>query len=212
MPQACIALLVPDKIIRNGIEGLFRQDGTTNYKVVVFEDFESLLDEAGRADILLMDISGLRMSEVKNRFTQLAKVQSTLKVVVISNRLAVIFIHRIMQLGAKGFIYRDDLADALLNGLDLVRRDMGTLSLHASQMLTMNNYLYKLNEIKPLDMQVLRLTAKGFGVKAIAAELNISTRSIYRCRDKLREILGIETIETLVDAAREQGLLDLEDD
>lgn len=69
-----------------------------------------------------------------------------------------------------------------------------------------------LNDIKPLDMQVLRLPARGLTVKAIAAELGISTRSIYRCRDKLREILGIQTIETLIDAAREQGLLDLEDD
>src|SRR5690606_169839 len=87
-----------------------------------------------------------------------------------------------------------------------------TLSPCASQLLINSKYLYMLNDIKPLDMQVLRLTARGLTVKAIATELELSTRSIYRCRDKLREILGIQTIETLIDAAREQGLLDLEDD
>ncbi|MFQ3647606.1 MAG: ECF-type sigma factor [Anaerolineae bacterium] len=212
MPQVYVALLVPDRITRSGIEGLIKNDGTTRYEVVVCEHFQALLNQSSTIDILLMDISGLRMSEVEERFTQLAKAKRALKVVVISNRLAVLSIHRIMQLGAKGFIYRDDLADALLNGLDLVRRDMNTLSFQASQMLTMNNYLYKLNEIKPLDMQVLRLTTRGLTVKEIAAELDASTRSVYRSRDKLRELLNAPTIETLIKAAHEQGLLDLEDD
>lgn len=212
MPQVRIALLVPDRITRSGIEGLIKHDGITSYSVIVFEDFESFLRQSNKIDILLMDISGLRISTVEDRFTRLTRGQSTLKVIVISNRLTAVFIHRIMQLGAKGFIYRDELADALLNGLDMVRRDVATMSPQASQLLINSKYLYILNDIKPLDMQVLHLTANGLTVKAIAAELDISTRSIYRCRDKLREILGIETIETLVDAAREQGLLDLEDD
>lgn len=212
MPQVRVALLVPDRITRSGIEGLIKHDGTTSYTVIVFEDFESFLRQSDQIDILLMDISGLRISDVEKRFAQLAKVQSASKVVVISNRLVAIFIHRIMQLGAKGFIYRDELADMLLNGLDLVRRDVVTLSPCASQLLINSKYLYMLNDIKPLDMQVLRLTARGLTVKEIAAELDASTRSVYRSRDKLREILNAPTIETLIKAAHEQGLLDLEED
>ncbi len=212
MQQVRVALLVPDRIIRSGIESLIKHDGTTRYAVSVFEDFESCLRQSGKIDILLLDISGLRISAIENRFSRLAKDQVTLKVIVISNRLTAVFIHRIMQLGAKGFIYREELSDALLNGLDLLRRDVATLSPQASQMLATSTYLHNFNDIKPLDMQVLRLTAQGFGVKALATELNISTRSVYRSRDKLREILGVPTIEMLIDAAREQGLLDLEDD
>lgn len=212
MPQVRVALLVPDRIIRKGIEGLIKHDGTGSYAVVIFEDFERVVRQSDQIDILLMDISGLRISEVENRFAQLAKAPDTLRVIVISNRLVAIFIHRIMQLGAKGFIYRDELADVLFNGLDLVRRDMATFSPSASQLLINSKYLYMLNDIKPLDMQVLRLTARGLTVKAIAAELDASTRSVYRSRDKLREILNAPTIETLIKAAHEQGLLDLEDD
>jgi hypothetical protein len=40
----------------------------------------------------------------------------------------------------------------------------------------------------------------------------VSSRSVYRSRDKLREILDVPTIETLIKAAHEQGLLDMEDD
>ena len=212
MRRVHIALLVPDRITRSGIEGLIKQDGKITDQVMVLEDFEACLLQAESIDILLMDISGLRISEVETRLSRLAKGRGVVKAIVISNRLTAIYIHRIMQLGAKGFIYRDDLADTLLHGLDLVKRDVVTLSAQASQVLINSSYLYMLHDIKPVDMLVLRLTASGLTVKAIASELQVSTRSIYRTRDKLREILGIQNIETLIDAAREQGLLDLEDE
>lgn len=212
MQQVHIALLVPDRIIRCGIEDLIKQDGISSYLVSSFEDLESLLDRLDEIDIILMDISGLCLDRVEKRLSHLVKTQCTTKIVIISSRLTAIFVHRIMLLGVKGFIYREELADTLLNSLDLVQRDVATLSPRASQLLINSKYLYMFNDIKPLDMQVLRLTAKGMSVKAIAAQLELSTRSIYRCRDKLREILGIQNIETLIDAAREQGLLDLEED
>ncbi|MBK8135016.1 MAG: response regulator transcription factor [Chloroflexi bacterium] len=203
---------MPDRIICGGIECVIQQDATTRYSITIFDYFETLLHQANGIHILLMDISGLSTREVEERFHQLNAQQCSMKVIVISSRLTAIFTHRVMQFGAKGFIYRDDLADNLLHSLDLVRRDVVTLSPSASQLMVNSSYLYMSNEIKPLDMQVLRLMARGLTVKAIAIKLHTSTRSIYRSRDKLREILNIPTIETLVDAAREQGLLDLEAD
>ena len=113
-----------------------------------------------------------------------------------------------MQLGAKGFIFRDDLSEDLVNNIDLVARDVVTMSPQALQLLTKADQLYVANDLRHLDMRVLHLTEAGLTVKAIAAELDISTRSVYRSRDKLREVLGVSTIEKLLDAAREQGLLD----
>lgn len=212
MTQVCLALLVPDRIIRSGIESVIQQDATTRYGITIFDYFETLLYQVNGINILLMDISGLPIREVEERFQQLNSQPSPIKVIVISSRLTASFTHQVMQFGAKGFIYRDDLADNLLHSLDLVRRDVVTLSPSTSQLMITRSYLYMSNEIKPLDMQVLRLMARGLTVKAIAMELHTSTRSIYRSRDKLREILNIPTIETLIDAAREQGLLDPEAD
>lgn len=212
MRQVRLALLVPDRITRSGIEGLIKHDGYASYEVIILENFENCLRQAARIDILLMDISGLRMGEVESRMSQITEGGEALSVMMISSRLTAVYVHRIMQLGAKGFIYRDDLADALLNGIDLVWRDVVTLSPQAAQLLTTSKYLYVLNDIKPLDMQVLRLTASGLMVKQIAAELNVSSRTVYRSRDKLREILDVPATETLIKAAHEQGLLDLEND
>ena len=53
------------------------------------------------------------------------------KLVIISNRLAVLHIHRILQLGAKGFIYREELASELLRSIDIVVHDTVALSAQA---------------------------------------------------------------------------------
>ena len=212
MRQVRLALLVPDRITRSGIEGLIKHDGSASYEVIIFEDFESFLRQVAEINVLLMDISGLRMGEIESRLSQITGCGSSLKVLIISSRLAVVYIQRVMQLGVKGFIYRDDLAEALLNSIDLVRRDVVTMSSQALQLLTRSKHLTIRNDIKPLDMQVLRLTASGLMVKEIAVELKVSCRSVYRSRDKLREILDVPTIETLIKAAQEQGLLDMEDD
>ena len=208
MKRHRLALLIPDRLIRSGIEGLVKSDGNNRYEVIVFEEFETLLQQVRDEDMLLMDTSGSSIGTIERQMEYLTERCTGARVIVISNQLKILHIKRIMQLGAKGFIYRDDLGDALLTSIDLVVRDVVTISSQAMHLLTSTNQVYMENELKPIDMQVLRLMARGLTVKGVAAELEISTRSVYRSRDKLREVLGVQTIETLIDAAREQGLLD----
>jgi DNA-binding NarL/FixJ family response regulator len=208
MAQIQLALLVSDGIIRRGIEGLIKTNGSTDYQVVVFEDFQALIRQTSQVDLLLMDTSSLRLDTIESRLQRLAECCPGLRVIVISSQLKVLHIKRIMQLGAKGFIFRDDLSDALMGSIELVARDVITMSPQALQLLAKADHLYMVNDLKSLDMQVLHLIASGLTVKAAAIELGISSRSAYRSRDKLREILSVQNNETLIDAAREQGLLD----
>lgn len=212
MKRHRLALLIPDRLIRSGIEGLVKSDGNNRYEVIVFEEFETLLQQVRDEDLLLIDTSGSSIGTIERQMECLTERCTGARVIVISNQLKILHIKRIMQLGAKGFIYRDDLSDALLTSIDLVVRDVVTISSQAMHLLTSTNQVYMENELKPIDMQVLRLIARGLTVKGVAAELEISTRSVYRSRDKLREVLDVQTIETLLDAAREQSLLDDEDE
>ncbi len=211
MKQSQLALLIPDRIIRSGIEGLIKSDGNNRYEVVVFEEFDVLLQQRCKIDLLLMDTSGIGISVVEKRMEYLVTHCTAIRVIVISNQLKVLHIKRIMQLGARGFIFRDDLSNNLLASIELVARDVVTMSSQAMALLASADQLYVANDLKSIDMNVLRLTARGLTVKGIAAELEVSTRSVYCSRGKLREVLDVQTIETLIDAAREQGLLDDED-
>lgn len=206
-----VALLVPDKIMRIGIEGLLQSDPIITYEVRAYEHFDLFLEDAQQFNLLLLDISGMRMIEIEKCLQQIAIRGLGLKVIIISSQLTVVYVHRVIQLGVQGFIYREDLGEALLNSIDLILRDVTTLSTQALQLLTRSQHLYMVDGIRPLELQILRLTARGETVKQIAAELGVSTRSVYRARDKLREVLDAPSNETLIDAAREQGLLDAQD-
>jgi two-component system nitrate/nitrite response regulator NarL len=208
MEQTRLALLVPDGFTRIGIEGLIKANRQANFQLRVFEDFQSFVARSDCTDILLYDTSGLPMRTIEDHLLHLANCCGDVRVIVISDQLKGQHVKQIMQLGAKGFIFRDDLSEALVNNIELVARDVVAMSPKALAMLTNADQLYIVNDLRPLDMRVLQLTADGLTVKGIATALHISTRSVYRSRDKLREVLGVRTIETLVDTAREQGLLD----
>lgn len=201
-----VALLIPDRITLNGVEVALAAIHT--YKAIGFEDFGALFSQGRNIHILLIDISDLGIGEIEARLQRLADCCPNLRVIVISSHLKVMFVRRVMQLGVKGYIYREDLADTLISSLDVVRFGNVTFSAKVLELLTFSDQLYAVNDLKPLDFRVLRLSAQGEQVKEIAAALNISQRSVYRSREKLKEILDVDSLVALIEAAREQGLLD----
>ncbi|GEM_PF-4612357 len=82
------------------------------------------------------------------------------------------------------------------------------MSTHAMELLATSNFLVHGNKIKPRQMSILRLTAQGINPKEIARQLNVDVRTIQRDKQQLREILNVATNDLLLDAAREQGILD----
>ena len=66
-------------------------------------------------------------------------------------------------------------------------------------------------ELNQTDIEILRLIDWGFTPKEIAAKLEITSRTVYRSRSKLRTLLGVSTNEQIVSAARQKGLLDEQD-
>lgn len=127
---------------------------------------------------------------------------------IISNRLAVLHIHRIQQLGAKGFIYRDELESMLLQSIDIVTRDLIVYSPQVQNLLMSKDKLFLANELRDIDIKALRLMAQGCSTKEIAQQLAVSTKTIYRIRERLRDLLDVPNTGMILDAAREQGLLD----
>jgi DNA-binding NarL/FixJ family response regulator len=201
-----IALLVPDRITRGGIEGLIADDRAGVYDVVVCKDVNALLQQSEPGDILLVDVSGLPVGEVEGRLKCLTK---TRQVIAVSSRLSAVCVHRVLEVGVKGFLYRDELSDWLLISLDTVRRGTVALSPQVMHLLVNSSGLQALKRLSRQDMRVLQLTAKGLTVKAIAAELGMSARSVYRRHEKLRDMLAVSTNESLIEVTRKQGLLDL---
>jgi len=206
-----VCLVDSNGITRKGIATTLRQSNLATETVEAMSSLSELLElmDFERFDILLLDDAGESVKTLSQTIKTVLKKDAMLKIIVLSTRLKVALVQQSIQAGARGFMYKqDDLDHALLTGIYTVNRDLVYHSPKISELLSNHNQLVTLNNLKPIDIKVLRLTAQGLTVKAIAAELEISTRSVYRSRDKLREVLDVPTIEKLLDAAREQGLLD----
>ncbi len=58
------------------------------------------------------------------------------------------------------------------------------------------------------DLEVLRLLELELSVKEICERMDLSDKTIYQVRRKLKRVLGVRNNESIVDAARKKGLLD----
>jgi DNA-binding NarL/FixJ family response regulator len=208
MQRLNIAVIVSDGIIRRGMVSLITQSNYANCELLEFEDFDGFRQHNGAIHLIYLDISSFAIDDVEEQIQGIRASDSDVKLVIISNRLAVLHIHRILQLGAKGFIYREELASELLRSIDIVVRDTVALSAQAQNLLLSKDKFYLADELRELDLKVLRYMASGQSTKQIAGKLNVSPKTIYRIRDRLRDLLDVPHSEMLLDAAREQGLLD----
>jgi DNA-binding NarL/FixJ family response regulator len=207
MQRLKIALIVPDGITRRGMLSLIKQSNYASCKVFEFEHFNGFNDHMDALHLIYFDISTLMIDALEEQTQAILTSHPSAKLVIISNRLAVLHIHRILQLGAKGFIHREELEVELLHSIDIVLRDTVVLSPQAQNLLLSTDKLYLTEELREVDLQVLRLMSNGLSTKEIAKTLAVSTKTIYRIRDRLRDLLDVPNTEMILDAAREQGLL-----
>jgi DNA-binding NarL/FixJ family response regulator len=57
------------------------------------------------------------------------------------------------------------------------------------------------------DFDVLFLLARELNVQEIASKLKIAEKTVYRIREKLKNVLNVRNNEMIVDAARRKGYL-----
>ena len=203
-----VALIVSDSIIRLGMVGMIQQSNYADCKLTEFEDFDSFYTHDRDVYLLYYDISSIAIKDVEQHLRQLKKSFPRTQTVIIIKQLKALPIHRVQQLGAKGVIYRDELELVLLQSIDIVTRGVIVYSTQVHQLLNSSEQLYLAKELRDKDIDVLRLMAQGCLPKEIAHQLNVSPKTIYRIRDRLKDILNVPNAEMILGAALEQGLLD----
>lgn len=204
-----VGLVDDDSITRTGIATVLQQNKSLPLDVYPAASIEVLAPKLSQLDILLLDVSQQSPTRVCSTIDALLRREPTLKLIVLSRHLSVKLVQGSIKSGAVGFMYKDGNLDYdLIAGITAVNRGLIYQSPKVSDVLFSHYQAITQGSVSQRELDVLRLTATGLTVGEIAVRLKVSGRSIYRARERLREVLGVPTNEMLIKAAQEHGLLD----
>ena len=170
------------------------------------------LVEALRPDIALLDISmpGLNGIEtaarIRSRFPQT-------RVVILSMHAGEEYVAQALRAGASGYLLKDATPAELDSALRAVVRGETYLSPRISGAVVERSLRSAdvatgpLEALTPRQREILRLIAEGHSTKQMAAQLDVSVKTVETHRALLMERLGIHDIAGLVRFAVRVGIV-----
>ena len=206
-------ILVDDhEMVRDGFYRII----TTNKSFEVLGQFSTVVDtiESGllnKCKILITDISigkenGLTLLEyLKNN-----KIDC--KPIVVSMHENSFYLQKAKALGVQGFLSKSEASNMLLNALESIRDGQLFFSdeirkkmKHAESALTTFSKLY------PKEKNVFLYLAKGASVKVIAAQMDISIKTVHAHRLNLYKKFGFNSSFDFTKFALTHGIISITD-
>lgn len=171
-----------------------------------------LLIERHRPDVALLDITmpGLNGLEVAGR---VEKVSPRTRVVILSMHAGEAYVAQALRVGVAGYLLKDAAAGELGLALEAVGRGEVYLSPAISRTVVDGYLRASGTESDPLvnltarQREILQLIAEGRSTKEIAADLDVSVKTVETHRAQLMDRLDIHDVPGLVRFAIRTGLI-----
>jgi DNA-binding NarL/FixJ family response regulator len=200
-------------LVRAGIKALLE---TMQGVEVVAEtgDGRTALEAIGRTmpDIALLDITmpGLNGIEVAAR---VEKISPRTRILILSMHANEGFVAQALRAGVSGYLLKDSAAEELQLALVALSRGQRYLSPAISAQVV-DGFLRSgdaepgvLSTLTARQREILQLIAEGRTTKEIAADLDVSVKTVETHRAQLMDRLGIHDVAGLVRLAIREGLI-----
>ncbi|WP_342315587.1 response regulator transcription factor [Lysobacter sp. FW306-1B-D06B] len=191
-------------IVREGFKRLFHN--SARYEVVAEAGDAARALEILRSrpiDVAVIDLSLSTADGGLVLLRALSKHMPHIKRVVVSMHDDPGVVLRSLDEGAQGYVTKSVAISELVSILDRVMRGEVALSSDVSQAIERPRDF----GLTQRELETLRGLLSELPPKAIAADLGISVKTLYRHRTSLMEKLGARTLPALARAARERGYL-----
>jgi two-component system response regulator NreC len=169
-------------------------------------------------DVVLMDVTmpGIGGAEATKR---IKAVTSDVNVLALTIHEEEAYFYEMLKAGTCGYVPKRASPDVLLHAIRVAAE--GEVFLHPTVAGTLvQDYLQRVesggealvyNGLTPRQQEVLTLIAEGLSNREIAAQLDISVRTVERHRENIMARLNLHSRTDLVKYALRKGLIDLEE-
>ena len=210
-----LRILIADdhSLLRDGLKALV--NAQVDMEVVgEAETGRIALDKARqlKPHVVLMDISMPDMNGAQAT-RRLKEALPSVKVLALTAHEDCSYLRHMLEAGAAGFLLKRAAADQLIQAIHSVAANGGYIDpTFAGKVLS--NFMRpaskaktQANELSERETEVLRLTAWGFGNKEIAAQLDISVKTVETYKARLAEKLNLTSRTEIVRYAVRHGWL-----
>lgn len=154
-------------------------------------------------DVNLPDLSGLEM------LRKIRKVDADARVIMLSMHEDPGIVVRALELGAKGFISKNDDPATILKAVKQVLEGESYLSASLAQSIAFSTKRLKgakIAQLKDRELEILRLLSKGYKISEVATALDLSYKTIANTTTTLKQKLSARNHADLVRLAVEANL------
>ncbi len=205
-PTRKISLVLADdhRVVRAGLRLLLER--VEEFEVVAEAgDAGEALEPARGADVLLLDLNMPgRPLEV---LAELAGSSPGPAVVVLTMEDDPAFARRALDAGARGYLLKRSAEEGLVDAVRAVVRGEVYVGHDVAAALAGRSEASPADDLTPRETEVLRLIARGETNAEIAAELELSVRTVETHRTRIQQKLGLAGRPELVGYALERRLI-----
>ena len=204
-------MLVDDhSVVRAGIRRLLEQRAGFNV-VAEAESGELAYQLFGEhlPDLTVMDLTMRGMGGLEAIHRIMARYPSA-KILVLSMHEGAVFAGQALKAGAKGYLPKSGLADALVKALETILSGkiyIDTAMAKSMTLHTLENAENPLLQLSPREFEIFRLLAEGNDCDAIGVALKISSKTVSNHQTSLKQKLGINNPVEMVRFAIRAGLI-----
>lgn len=160
-------------------------------------------------DLKLPDQTGLEVTQ------KVLRLNPDIKILIVSSVINDLFLFRVLEAGAHGYITKEVSQEELINAIKSVVAGQRILSPQLAKRLALAKTDYKKDnvfaDISDREMEVMLMVVRGVPVKDMAEKLNISHKTIHSYRSRIFEKLNVKSDLAVTLLAIHHGLIVLED-
>jgi len=208
--KVSIVLVDDHAVVRAGVRRLLEQEalfdviGEAESGEKAYQLFGELKPDVMVIDLSMPDMGGLEA------IRRILMRHERARILVLTMHEDLSFANQALKLGAKGYLIKNTLGDDLVKSIQTVSRGEVFLSDEIAKKMAMQSISGDqdpIHELSAREFEIFRLLAEGLEIDAIAATLNISSKTVSNYQTMIKQKLNINTPVELIRYAIKAGVI-----